>query len=136
MDRINIIIGTLFIVIGVWFFISLSALKIEEGSDPERVIIKEGIIREDDELAYALAEDIGFDIKGAFREGYTPRDVVDYLIREPHKYSIALYDNRFYEGRITVLYVIPFSVCIFFIVTGTVIIFIKVRKRGSSKVRK
>jgi hypothetical protein len=128
----NITIGIIFILIGVWFYAALSFLEIEEGSNPKRVIISEGIIRSDDELAYALADDMDFDLKGAYEKGYTPRDVVDYLVKQPHKYSITLYHNRLYDGRITVLYMIPLSVCLFLIVAGSVIIIRKAQK-GKSK---
>jgi hypothetical protein len=129
LDKKSITIGIILILIGIWFYAALSVLEIEEGSNPKRVVIREGIIRPDDELAYALAKDLDFDLKGAYEEGYTPRDVVDYLVKQPHKYSIALYHNRFYEGRITVLYMIPLSLCLFFIVAGTVII---IRKRSKA----
>jgi hypothetical protein len=128
----NITIGIIFILIGVWFYAALSFLEIEEGSNPKRVIISEGIIRSDDELAYALADDMDFDLKGAYEKGYTPRDVVDYLVKQPHKYSITLYHNRLYDGRITVLYMIPLSVCLFLIVAGSVLIIRKAQK-GKSK---
>ena len=122
MNKKYIIIGTIFILIGAWFYAALSALKIEQGSDPKKIIIRDGIIRTEDELAYALAEDMGFDLKGAYKVGYTPRDVVDFLIKEPHKYKITVYNNRFYEGRITVRYAIPLSICIFLIFLGAGII--------------
>ena len=117
----------------MWLFISLSFLKVEQGSNPKRVIIREGIIRSEEELAHALAYDTDFDLKGAYERGYTPGDVVDYLVKQPHKYSFAFYDNRFYEGRITVLYIIPLSVCLFLIVLGTAIIMRKTNKRRSRK---
>jgi cytochrome c-type biogenesis protein CcmH/NrfF len=127
----NITIGIIFILIGVWLFISLSFLKVEQGSNPKRVIISEGILRSEEELAHALAEDINFDIKGAYEKGYTSRDVLDYLVKQPHKYSFAFYNNRYYEGRITVLYIIPLSVCLFLIVLGTAIIIRKKQKHKS-----
>ena len=113
----------------MWLFISLSFLKVEQGSNPKRVIIREGIIRSEEELAHALAYDTGFDLKGAYARGFTSRDVVDYLVKQPHEYSFAFYDNRFYEGRITVLYIIPLSVCLLLIVLGTAIII----KKSKSK---
>jgi hypothetical protein len=127
----NITIGIIFILIGVWLFIALSFLKVEKGSNPKRVIIKEGIVRSEEELAHALAKAIGFDLKGAYEKGHTPRDVVDYLVKQPHKYAFASYNNRFYEGRITVLYIMPLSVCLFLIVLGTAIIIRKKQKHKS-----
>lgn len=118
MNKTNFVIGSTLFLIGLWFFAALSTLEIEKGSDPKRVIIREGVVRTEEELANALAEDTGFDLEGAYREGYTPRDVVDFLIRAPHKYKITVYKNRFYEGRITIRYIIPFSISLFFIVLG------------------
>ena len=136
MDKKNIIIGIICIIISAWLCAALFALKIEEGSDPERLIIREGIVRTDEEMADALAKGMDFDLEGAYKEGYTSRDVVRYLIRRPHKYSITIYRNRFYEGRITFPYIVPFLICIFFSILGTALIIAEIRKRGSNKFRR
>ena len=135
MNKKNIIIGFICIFIAVWLYAVLYVLKIEEGSDPERLIIREGIVRTYEELADALAEGMDFDLESAYKEGYTSRDVVDYLIRKPHKYSITLYKNRFYEGRITFPYIIPFLICIFFSILGTALLITEAGKwkRGKAQ---
>ena len=120
-------IGLVFILIGIWFYTSLSSFKIEEGSSPKSIVISEGIERTDLEVARALSNELGFDIEGAFKTGYTPRDVIEYLIKEPHKYSFTFYNGRYYEGRTTILHMIPFSVCIGMVVIGVVILLFKSR---------
>ena len=59
----NIIIGIICIIVSLWLAAALYVLKIEEGSDPEKLIISEGIERTYDELAEALARDIDFDLE-------------------------------------------------------------------------
>ena len=84
----------------------MSSFKIEEGSSPERLVIREGAIRTEDEVAQKLSEDMGFDLEGAYKTGYTPRHVIEYLITEPHEFDVTFYNKRFYEGRMTVMRVI------------------------------
>ena len=129
MNIKNIIIGIICIIVSLWLAAALYVLKIEEGSDPEKLIISEGIERTYEELAEALARDIDFDLESAYKEGYTSRDVVNYLIRQPHKYSLTLYRNRFYEGRITIPYIIPFLICIVFFLLGAACIITEAGKR-------
>lgn len=136
MDIKNIAIAVICIVIAVWLYAALSVLKVEEGSDPELLIIREGIARTYEELADALAEGTDFDLESAYKEGYSSRDAVNYLLRKPHKYSITLYKNRFYEGRITIPYIIPFLICIFFSILGTALLITEAVKWKSGKAKK
>lgn len=123
MNKRNIATGIFFIIIGVWFYLSLSSFEIEKGTDPKTLVIRQGILRTDTEIAEALASETGFDLKGAYQMGYSPRHVVDYLMKRPHKLLVAYYDGEFYEGRITVPYIYPLTVCIIvtFIGIGMVI---------------
>ncbi len=136
MNNKNIIIGIICIIISVWLFAALFALKVEEGSDPELLIIREGIARTYEELADALAEGTDFDLESAYKEGYSSRDAVNYLLRMPHKYSITLYKNRFYEGRITIPYIMPFLICIFFSILGAALLITEAAKWKSGKAKK
>ena len=122
MNLRNILIGLLFILIGVWIYTSLSTFKVEEGSNSKRLIIREGMIRTEDEVAEKLAKDMGFDLEGAYKTGYTSMHIVEYLIKEPHEYPVTFYNGRYYEGRKTVLYLIPLSICIVLVLIGVVII--------------
>lgn len=131
MNKKNIITGFIFILIGIWFYSALSSFKIEEGSNPKKIIIREGVVRTEDEVAKALSDEMGFDLDGAYKTGYTSMDVVEYLMKEPHKRSFIFYKGRFYEGRVTVWYVFPLSVCILLIVVGAVIIASAVRSKKS-----
>ncbi|MEN8261878.1 MAG: hypothetical protein ABFR82_00230 [Nitrospirota bacterium] len=136
MNKKNIVIGVICIFIAIWIYAALSVLKVEEGSDPERLIIREGIVRTYEELADALAEGMDFDLESAYKEGYSSRDAVNYLLRKPHKYSITLYKNRFYEGRITIPYIMPFLTCILFFILGTALLITEAGKWKSGKAKK
>ncbi len=136
MNNKNIIIGIICITISVWLFAALFALEVEEGSDPEQLIIREGIARTYEELADALAKGTDFDLESAYKEGYSSRDIVKYLLRKPHKYSITLYKNRFYEGRITIPYIMPFLICILFSILGTALLITEAAKWKSGKTKK
>jgi hypothetical protein len=122
LNKRNIITGLIFILIGIWFYSALSSFKIEEGSDPNKIIIREGVVRTETEVAKALSDEMGFDLEGAYKSGYTSIDVVEYLIKEPHERSFVFHEGRFYENRITVWRLLPLSVCIILIVVGAVII--------------
>jgi len=122
MNKKKLLIGLVFILLGVWVYTALSTFNVEEGSDPGKIIIKEGVVRTEDEVAEALAKDLGFDLEGAYRSGYTPMHVVEYLINQPHKYPVTFYAGKYYEGRKTVLYFIPLSVSIFLAMIGAGII--------------
>ena len=122
MNKKKLLLGLVFILLGIWVYTALSTFKVEEGSDPERIIIKEGVVRTEDEVAEALAGDLGFDLEGAYRSGYTPMHVVEYLINQPHKYPVTFYNGKYYEGRKTVLSFIPLSVSIFLAMIGAGII--------------
>jgi hypothetical protein len=129
MNLRNVLIGLIFILLGVWTYTALSTFKIEEDSDPARIIIREGVIRTEDEVAEKLAKDMGFDLEGAYKTGYTSMHIVEYLIKEPHEYPVTFYNGKYHEGRKTVLYLIPFSICIFLVLIGVGIILSK----GKSK---
>ena len=112
------VLGIIFILLSVWIYFGMSSFKIEEGSDPERLVIREGAIRTEDEVAQKLSEEMGFDLEGAYRTGYTPRHVVEYLIAEPHEFDVTFYNNSFYEERVTILRAIPLSISIFIAIIG------------------
>jgi hypothetical protein len=42
MNVRNIIIGIVFIAIGIWFYVALSTFEVEEGTTPKRIVIREG----------------------------------------------------------------------------------------------
>jgi hypothetical protein len=129
MNKKNILVGVIFILISVWFYSALSTFKVVPGSVPQSIIVREGVERSVEEVAEALANEMGFDLEGAYKSGYTPIDVVEYLIREPHKYPISFHNGKFYEGRITVLRIFPLSACIILFLIGLGIIIFK----GKSK---
>ena len=118
MNIKNTVLGIIIILLSVWIYSAISSFKIEEGSNPERLVIREGNIRTEDEVAEKLSEDMGFDLEGAYKTGYTPRHVVEYLIAEPHEFDVTFYNNNFYEGRLTILRMIPLAVCIFLAIIG------------------
>ncbi|MBI4850117.1 MAG: hypothetical protein HY808_16340 [Nitrospirae bacterium] len=124
-------IGIIAVLAGVWLYAALSALEVEEGSFPKKVIIKEGIIRSEEDVARVLSDEKGFDLEGAYKTGFSPLDVIDYLSKEPHKYPVTLYDGKFYEGRQTVVHLIPLSVCILLIAGGILLIILKGRAKKS-----
>ena len=118
MNIKNTVLGIIIILLSVWIYSAISSFKIEEGSNPERLVIREGNIRTEDEVAEKLSEDMGFDLEGAYKTGYTPRHVVEYLIAEPHEFDVTFYNNNFYEGRLTILHMIPLAVSIFLAIIG------------------
>ena len=122
-------IGAIFILISIWFYAALSSFKEIPGSFPASIIVREGIERSSKDMAIKLADDIGFDLEGAYKSGYNHDDVVEYLIIQPHSLNITIYEGKYYEGRITVLHIIPFSLCIVLLVTGIAIILFKGRKK-------
>ena len=122
-------IGIIFILISIWFYAALSSFKKVPGTFPASIIVSDGIERSSKEVAQKLSEDIGFDLEGSYKSGYTPDDVVQYLINQPHSFNITFYEGAYYEGRITVLHIIPFSVCTILLITGIAIIIFKGRNR-------
>jgi len=129
MNKRNILIGLIFIVISVWFYFALSSFAVVPGPFPKSIVIREGIERSVNDVAKKLSDDFEFDLDGAYKSGYTTENIVEYLISQPHKYRVSIYKGRFYEGRITVVYIIPFLVCFFLFLTGAVIIISKGRKK-------
>ncbi|MBI4707829.1 MAG: hypothetical protein HY761_07900 [Candidatus Omnitrophica bacterium] len=119
MNKKYLFIGLVFILIGIWFYTALSTFEVDDTSFPGKLIIKEGKVRTEDEVAGILAKELGFDLEGAYKTGYTSADVIEYLIKQPHEFPVSFYEGKFYEGRKTVPYLIPLAVCIFLIVTGT-----------------
>ncbi len=120
MSKKKVFIGIAFVLIGIWFYIALSTFSIDETSFPKKLIIQEGTVRTADEVAEALSKEMGFDLEGAFKSGYNSREVVNYLIQEPHKLDITMHDGNFYQERKTVPHIIPLSISIILIVFGTV----------------
>jgi hypothetical protein len=129
MNKKYVSIGIIFIFISVWFYTSLSSFKKIPDSFPASIIVRDGIERSSKEVAQKLADDMGFDLEGSYKSGYTPDDVVEYLISQPHAFNITFYEGKYYEGRITVLHIIPFSVCSILLIAGIAIIIFKGRKK-------
>ena len=119
MNKKNVFIGIAMILLGVWFYSALSTFNVEEGDLFDNLIIKEGSVRSMEEVAEALSKEMGFDLEGAYKTGYTSADVIEYLIKEPHRLSVTFHEGDFYVGRKTVPRLIPFAVCIVLIVIGT-----------------
>ncbi len=131
MNKKIIVIGIALILVGIWFYSALSSFEVEEGTHLKRLIIREGIVRTEDEVARALADEMDFDIEGAYKIGYTARDVADYLMKEPHKHSFTYHEGRYYQGRVTIPYLIPFAVSLFFVLIGIGTILLKgIRKKS------
>lgn len=103
-------------------------LKEVPGSSPKSIFIREGIERSTKEVARDLSTEMGFDLEGAYKTGYNSEDVVEYLIAQPHSLSISFYKGKYYENRLTVLYIIPFSVCIILFIIGAAILIFKWKK--------
>lgn len=120
MKRKKLFIGSAFILTGIWFYMALSTFAVDDTSSPSKLIIREGTVRSSDEIAEVLAKELGFDLEGAYKTGYSSADVIEYLVQQPHKFPVTFYDGKFYEGRKTVTYLIPVSVCILMIVIGVV----------------
>lgn len=118
-------IGISFIVLGVWFYAALSSFEVQKGPGMKRIVLREGIEKTEDEIARALAGKAGFDIEGAYRTGYSSRDVIEHLAKEPHTLQFAFHSGRYYVGRETCPYILPFSVCILCIAVGAGLIVLK-----------
>ena len=129
MNKKNVFIGIGLILIGVWFYSSLGSFEVEEDSFPQELIIREGTVRTEREIAEALSKEAGFDLEGAYKTGYTPMDVIDYLMNQPHKLSVTNYKGRFYLDRKTVPYIIPLAICILIILTGIIITLYNLKSR-------
>ncbi len=119
MNKKYLFIGLVFILTGIWFYTALSTFEVDDTSSPGKLIIKEGTVRTADEIADILAKELGFDLEGAYKTGYAPADVIEYLMQQPHEFPVTFYNGKFYEGRRTVPYLMPLAVCILLIVTGT-----------------
>jgi hypothetical protein len=131
MKRKIVFIGIAFIVIGAWIYTALSSFGVEDKSFPKRLIINEGTVRTEVEVAEALAKEMDFDLEGAYKTGYTPMDVANYLMQVPHTLSITFYDGKFYHGRRTVPYFIPLSICILLISIGVIMILSGIKAKKS-----
>ncbi len=123
------VIGIVFILVALWFYTALSSFEVEEGFGFKKIVIEEGIVRTIDEVAMVLAKENGFDLEGAYKEGYTSHDIVGYLIEAPHEYHVTLYKKEYYEGRKTILYIFPLLVCIFIAILGVGVILPKRKLR-------
>ncbi len=125
MNKKNIILGIILVIISVWIYTAMSTFKVLPGSSPKSLIIRDGVERTAGEVADALSEEMGFDLEGAYKTGYAPEDVVEYLISQPHTRRISFHRGKYFEGRITILNIIPLMVCIVFFIMGTVILIFK-----------
>ncbi len=125
MNKRKLLIGLALVLIGAWFYFALSTFKIEDTENDlfaKKIVIREGTVRSEDEVAEALSKELDFDLKGAYKTGYTPVHVIEYLINQPHNYRIAFYDGKFYEGRKTVPYIIPAMICMLIALAGIAVI--------------
>ncbi len=129
MNKKKLFIGLALILAGVWCYTALSTFAVDDTSFPNKLIIKEGTVRSSDEIAEVLAKELGFDLEGAYKTGYTSADVLEYLMQQPHNFPVTFYDGKFYEGRKTVSYLIPLSVCILMIATGIVMVLLSLRSK-------
>ncbi len=127
MNKKNIFVGLIFILLSVWFYTALSSFNTVPDSFPQKLVVREGIERSAKEVAKKLADDMGFDLDGSYKSGYTPDDVVEYLISQPHTFNISFYKGAYYDGRITISRYIPFSICIILFLIGSAIIIFKSR---------
>ena len=123
MNKKNIILGIVLVISSVWIYSAMSSFEEVPGSLPTSLVIRAGVERTAGEVAAALSEEMGFDLEGSYKSGYSPEDVVEYLIDEPHSRPISFFRGKYYEGRITILRIIPFMVCIVFFIIGLVLIF-------------
>jgi hypothetical protein len=129
MNKKKLFIGLALIVTGIWFYTALSTFEVDDTSFPSKLIIKEGTVRSSDEIAEILAKEMGFDLEGAYKTGYTSMDVLDYLMQQPHQFPVTFYEGKFYEGRKTVSYLIPLSVCILLIFTGLIMVLLSLKSK-------
>ncbi len=131
INKRNILIGIVFIVIGLWFYFALSSFEIEDNRNTKKIVVKEGVVRAGNELARELAMEIGYDLDEAYKTGFNPRDVIEYLRKDAHNFSITLHEGRYYEGRVMIPYKYPFAVCVIIIFIGAgLIVFTGFRKKS------
>jgi hypothetical protein len=121
--------GIVLVLIGAWFYFSINAFETDSTTFPSQLIIDQGTERLESEVAQALSEEAGFDLEGAYKSGYTPMDVINYLMNEPHSLSITHYKGRFYEGRRTISRFIPVTVCIVITIAGVITTCLAFRKK-------
>lgn len=129
MNKKKLFIGLALLLTGIWFYTALSTFAVDDTSFPGKLIIKEGTVRSSDEIAEVLSKELGFDLEGAYQTGYTSTDVLEYLMQQPHNFPVTFFDGKFYEGRKTVSYLIPLSVCILMIATGIVMVLLSLRSK-------
>ena len=132
MNKKKLCIGLTCVLMGIWFFTALSTFDVDNTSFPDKLIIREGSVRTAEETAEVLAKELGFDLEGAYKTGYTSGDIIEYLMKQPHSVPLTFYNGKFYEGRKTVPYLLPLSVCFVLVVTGIVmtLISLKPKKTG------
>lgn len=118
MNKKKLSIGITIILTGIWFYAAISTFDVDDTSFPGKLIIKEGAVRTADEIAEVLSGELGFDLEGAYKTGYTSNDVIEYLMQQPHSFPVTFYKGKFYEGRKTVPSLIPVSICVIMVITG------------------
>lgn len=126
--------GVILIIISIWFYAALSSFEVVADSFPKSIIVREGIERSANDVAKKLADELGFDLDGAYKSGYNTNNVIEYLISQPHNYRISFYKGKYYEGRITILHILPFSACIFLFLTGLAIIIFRRKTRNKPSI--
>ncbi len=118
MNRKILIIGSVFLVLGLWFSLALSSFQVEEGLGMKRIVLRQGVEMSEEEVARELADSMNFDLEGAYTMGYSTQDVIEYLMNAPRDTSITFSEGTFYKGRQTVPYIFPFSVSVLFLLIG------------------
>ena len=129
MNKKKAIVGAALILMGIWFYMALSTFEVEEDAFMDNLVINKGIVISEDKVAEALSQEMGFDLEGAYKSGYTSSDVIEYLINEPHEFPVTYHNGEFYQGRKTVHYIIPLIICAVLILTGSIILLVGLRSK-------
>lgn len=130
MNRKTVITGVIFLALGLWFYLALSTFEVEESAVMKRIVVRKGIEMSKEEVAQELAQKAGFDLEGAHAMGYSTYDIIEYLMNAPVNTSITVSGGKFYFGRETVAYMVPFSGTLLFLIFGTFLVLLGLlRKR-------
>jgi len=132
MNKKKLFIGLILVLLGIWFYTALSTFEVDDSAFPSRLIVREGTLRSADEVAEVLSNELGFDLEGAYKTGYTSRDVLEYLMQQPHSFPVTFHNGKFFEGRKTIPYLIPVFVCIALVIAGVIITLTGLKSKKTS----